>query len=304
MDPNTRNSPHPNPTQATTSTPRVVASAPAQTSGDIVITERFLGNPAWPSDLILELNKANWPEWSRRIRLLADRTGFTRWLEGTLECPDENAKPEAFGAWGLNDWSLRDFLLKHVSIVDSILVDKHETSHQVFEALRKRHELYAQFFLIEKALHVRFDLNTPISTTISEIRQLYSHICDMGSIDPDKMFTVFLTNALGDQFGHLQPSFLSMADDSKFSSDILIERLESEGVLMQRRMAQEMPANTHPLSPFPAVKYKQKFICSNCKRPNHTVDFCIRRGGKMAGRSLEEARTAQRAASGNHHANY
>jgi hypothetical protein len=52
---------------------------------------------------------------------------------------------------------------------------------------------------------MRFDVNTPLSTTISEIRQLYNRgIYNMGgSIDPDKMLTVFLINALGNQFGHL-----------------------------------------------------------------------------------------------------
>ena len=51
---------------------------------------------------------------------------------------------------------------------------------------------------------MRFDVNTPLSTTISEICQLYHRNYNMGgSIDPDKMLTVFLINVLGNQFGHL-----------------------------------------------------------------------------------------------------
>jgi len=39
-------------------------------------------------------------------------------------------------------------------------------------------------------------------------------------------------------------------------------------------------------------------VCSNCKRLHHTIDFCIKPGGKMAGRTLEEAKAAQRATTG------
>ena len=44
--------------------------------GNIVLTERFLSDPSWPADLILDLGKDNWPEWSRRLELLADGQGF------------------------------------------------------------------------------------------------------------------------------------------------------------------------------------------------------------------------------------
>ena len=39
-----------------------------------------------------------------------------------------------------------------------------------------------------------------------------------------------------------------------------------------------------------------KPICSNCKREDHSTDYCISPGGKMAGRSVEEASIAFKAA--------
>jgi hypothetical protein len=40
-------------------------------------------------------------------------------------------------------------------------------------------------------------------------------------------------------------------------------------------------------------------LCTHCKKSGHLADFCIQPGGKMAGRSIDNARTAQRAAAGN-----
>ena len=56
-------------------------------------------DPVRLSDLILELNKSNWPECSRRIKLLAPRTGYTDWLKGTLKCPDKGVQPKAYHGW-------------------------------------------------------------------------------------------------------------------------------------------------------------------------------------------------------------
>jgi len=36
-----------------------------------------------------------------------------------------------------------------------------------------------------------------------------------------------------------------------------------------------------------------KVICSNCKKPYHSADFCVALGGKMFGKSFEDAKTAQ-----------
>jgi hypothetical protein len=75
--------------------------------------------------------------------------------------------------------------------------------------------------------------------------------------------------------------------------------------LMRRRVEAGYPANpnTAPLpspSAFAAVSNRRprgdRPICANCKRDNHSTDYCISLGGKMAGCSIEEARAAFRGA--------
>jgi len=38
---------------------------------------------------------------------------------------------------------------------------------------------------------------------------------------------------------------------------------------------------------------KPPWLCSNCKKEGHLATYCIKTGGSMAGKTLDEARTAQ-----------
>jgi hypothetical protein len=81
-----------------------------------------------------------------------------------------------------------------------------------------------------------------------------------------------------------------------FNSDSVLHAIHQEEDLIQHHEEQG-------LQPSSTVLAEQscpcsKVICSHCKRPGHLTDFCIQPGGKMAGRSPDDARTAQCAASG------
>ena len=268
---------------------------------NIRITERILSNAGWPSDLILDVREANWAEWSRRATLLALRQGFTPWLDGSLRCPDESTYPDAHWVWNHNDGSLRGFLLEHISPSDYNVVSRLKTSHEIWNGLRKRHENlgpYAQVLLIKKALEVKCDFNVPLSKTITELRTLHHRIITMGKLEDDYLLTVLLLNALGDQFAYLQSSIQSMSTSAGFSSESVIRRMEDEEALIQRRVEQGLqPSAVNPSAFAAMTARKPRLPCSNCKRTNHSTDFCIAPGGKMAGRSLEDAISAQRAAS-------
>ena len=40
-------------------------------------------------------------------------------------------------------------------------------------------------------------------------------------------------------------------------------------------------------------KWPSKLLCTHCKQTNHLTDYCIHPGGKMAGKSLDDAQAAQ-----------
>lgn len=262
--------------------------------GNIVITERFLSDPSWPADLILDLGKDNWPEWSRCLELLADGQGFARYLDGSLSCPDILVYPRAHWIWDNNDRSLHAFILRHISVDDYDIVNplRKHGSCAIFKALQSHHEqlgLHAQVLTLRKALDVRFNSAKSLDDTVTELHKLYNRIISMGPMNSDNLFTVLLMNALGDQFPQLQSSIQSMARMPNFMSAVVVQRIHEENMLLQARTQQGQS------TAFAALTRDKggRATCSNCNRMGHSLDFCVQPGGKMAGKSLEDARTAQ-----------
>jgi hypothetical protein len=251
---------------------------------------QYINDDSWPNDY--ELDIENWEKWSLRISLLADLQGFTAWLNGTLSQPNAATHANAHHIWAINDLSLRACILSHVSHYDYESVSHLPTSHAVFEELRKMHE-HSQIILVKKAMDICFRPHVPLSKTVEEIDALHFKIVNMGPIDNDQLKAVFLLNALKDDFEDLQFHLMCMADDPSFSSKTIIRRLHQEDSLMRRRAEQNSQT---PSTTFAAQgRGKRRPACTNCKKLGHLVDFCTQPGGKMAGRSIEEARTAQRA---------
>src|SRR6267142_539054 len=105
---------------------------------------------------------------------------------------------------------------------------------------------------------------------------------------------------MGEEFPHLQSHLQALTKQSSFSSNDIVNRLQEEESLIKRHAEQGLSETTALMSN--AEKggrgTHQKLLCANCKRTNHSTNFCIHAGGKMAGKSIEEACTAQRAAQG------
>src|SRR6266849_2070817 len=119
----------------------------------------------------------------------------------------------------------------------------------------------------------------------------------MGPISDDQLHTIFLVNALNDNFEPLQSNIIGLANESNFTSKDVVRRLLQEDQLVRRHAEQNAPATS--VSALAAQgQDRPRSLCTHCKKPGHLADFCIRSGGKMAGCSIDEARSAQRAASG------
>src|SRR5260221_1138294 len=98
---------------------------------DILLTMQYINDNAWPTDFELDLDTGNWPLWRRRISLLADRQGFTDWLDGTLARPDKITHAKAHHIWNSNDRSLKAFILSHISQRDYDSTCNLTTAHEV-----------------------------------------------------------------------------------------------------------------------------------------------------------------------------
>ena len=278
------------------------------TTNGIHLTALTLNDSTWPSDLVLDLGKSNWVEWSRKLTLLALRHGFEPWLDGSLPCPDPLTSANAAYIWKRNDADLRGFIRDRVSPAETHLVDHLATGHLMYQALKAHHEqqgAFAQINTLLKALQLEFSYEMSIRDKLAEIRTAYQRISAMGPIQLDDIFSVLLLNAMNKHMAPLQQHIHSLSSSPSFNSETIANRLLDEDALVRRREELGQPRNPYSLSSppnasaFSATTQRARVprpICANCKRENHSTDYCIAPGGKMAGRSIEEARAARQKA--------
>src|SRR5713101_1784810 len=233
-------------TQQSLNTPTATAVT-AIGPDNILLTMQYINDNAWPADFELDIDSRNWPLWLCRISLLADRQGFTDWLNSTLPRPDKATHPKAHHIWVSNDRSLKAFLLSYVSQRDYDNACTLSTAHEVFEELRKTHEkqgIHAKLVLMTQAMNTRFRADIPLSQTLDNIRALHKRIIQMGPISDDQLYTIFLVNALNDNFEPLQSNIIGLANESNFTSKDVVRRLLQEDQLVCRRAEQNAPATS------------------------------------------------------------
>jgi hypothetical protein len=193
---------------------------------------------SWPADLVLDLGKSNWMEWSRKLSLLALQQGFTPWLDGSLPCPDATLAPGANFIWKHNDDALQSFIQEYVYPADVHLIDHLPTAHLMFETLRAQHErqdAFAQIDLLLKALRIKFTYEKSIRDPLAEVRTYYRRIVATGEVKEDVIFSVILLNAMNRHFRPLQQSI--MCSSLNITSEMIITRLLNEDALIRRRVA-------------------------------------------------------------------
>ena len=270
--------------------------------GNITLVECLIADPSWPSTLILDLVEENWVEWSRRIILLSERSAVSKYLKGTLACPNPTMHADAHQIWETNDTSLRAFMLERMTTPEFSYTSSFDTSHAVFEALRTRHKKlgsHAQINLLLKEFGIFYEPSILLTTTSNQLRQLHERMQKMGTINEDKLFLFVIINALGHHYPQLQSEIHGMTDDPNFNWVGALRRVNTEAALVQRNAEVRTTPTTVALVGTSSSDPKAPtLVCSNCKRLHHTIDFCIKQGGKMAGQTLEEAKAAQRAATG------
>jgi hypothetical protein len=208
------------------------------TPSGIRLTECTLNKASWPADLVLDLGKSNWIEWSRKLSLLALQQGFAPWLDGSLPCPDATLSPGANFIWKRNDDALRGFIQEYVYPADVHLIELLPTAHLMFETLRAQHEpqvTFAQINLLLKALQIEFTYEKSIRDSVAELRTYYRRILAMGELKEDIIFAVMLLNSMNKHFGPLQQTI--MCSSLNLNSEIIVARLLEEDTLIRRRVA-------------------------------------------------------------------
>jgi hypothetical protein len=88
----------------------------------------------------------------------------------------------------------------------------------------------------------------------------------------------------------------SSTSDRAYTSAEIVARLDFEQQARSMRTV-PVPAEAHVARGACSSDPKQS-ICSNCKKPRHTAEFCVQPGGGMAGKTIAEAQQARDAKRG------
>ena len=89
-----------------------------------------------------------------------------------------------------------------------------------------------------------------------------------------------------------------MSSNPGFCSTHVTQRIHEENKLLRHHEEQGLQPGIPGVTALALVgKPRSCRVCSNCKAMGHLVETCIKPGGKMASRSLEEAQAAQRTTS-------
>ncbi len=89
-----------------------------------------------------------------------------------------------------------------------------------------------------------------------------------------------------------------MTDNLTFSGNVVLKHIDTEATLVQRCVELGTDSPSVALAALNMNAKTPPVICLNCKKPHHTIDFCIKPGGKMAGHSINNAKATQWAAMG------
>ena len=209
--------------------------------------------------------------------------------------------------WKQNDDTLCAFILQHVSTTDVDHAQGCSTTHTLFMCLQMLHEnqgAYAQITLFMKALELCLNYDTPLHNTLAEVHNYHYRIIAMGKIKDNDILTALLLHTMSSpEFIHLQQSMQNLTHLPNFNSEMIAKWIHNKDALICWQKELNQPANPNNISlptqtTFAAQNYMctcPRLFCSNCKHKSHPMEFCMAPGGKMAGRSVKDARAAYRA---------
>jgi len=74
------------------------------------------------------------------MHIIAQRTGFCHWLNGTYAPPDVASQANRHYTWQLNDDSMHSFILQNILRAECKIIKHLHTSNDMWKALRTHHE--------------------------------------------------------------------------------------------------------------------------------------------------------------------
>ena len=251
----------------------------------------------------LDKDVANWVPWRREVQNYLDMIGLSSHLTDTPTLiPSSIHQPNAYRNWISNDRSVRGYIKSAIAKPELELVDGLDRAHQCWSALSTYHldeGPIKQANLIQGALAMHIDRDDQMIVKLRQLRDDLNRAFEMqGGIDKNTFICIVALQAMGTGLDHsraiVQRDMSSASSSSPYTPDHLIKFLEQEYQMLMGEKQRNSKGDAIALAAQSSSKGKQALTCSNCKRSGHTVPWCIRPGGGMAGKTIEESKEARR----------
>src|SRR6266702_1653608 len=269
----------------------------------LIKRETLAGLPPWPTNLKLSLSTGNWLEWSRSLLRSLTMTQLDEYPLGLLRCPDERTDLLWNHCWHGNDRMILGFMQTHMYSAEIQHIAACTTSAEAFRMLRVRHEKRSgltQLQLIQRLMQITFDDDPEqFDANMATFRDLVYRIESIGQVDISKLGLLFILLNLKSSHPTVHDALAPALMDGSITVELMEHRMRYHFEMRGAQQGQQhLPGQQNlpgPSIALPALP-QRTFMCPNCKRPGHTIEFCIAPGGKMEGLSMHDAINRQRIA--------
>lgn len=230
------------------------------------------------------------------------------YLTGSQTVHDPSDEPVAHANSLMNDTAVAAFLKftctpEEMPSIEKVTATPGTYAKAVFDALQQRHVKtgpLGQILIIQEAFAIRYNSTVSFEITTGQLRKKNKEIWAQGAPDIDLFLALLMLNALpadDPSFKSIRSQVLSDLMNDTISSASVAKRLDAEWKLNQH--LQNQPTSEPPaafLSRTATTKAAVSERCGNsgCGKTGHSAKYCILPGGGMAGKSIPEAREAQR----------
>jgi hypothetical protein len=282
-----------------TSPPPVTAAVP--TVRLLTVSTLFPGEK-------LDKELSNWIAWKQAMFQYMGTSRLIRYTKPNAKSfrPNQFLDPIGYDNWVQNDECACAYIHgaisanEHLALGSEALTEDAAALWALLEARHKDDGPVTQVSLIREAMGLRATADD-FTTAPKEIVRIMERVFSMGPISNDTYTNFIILHS----FSELQDMQFNIQDQLKMASKespatpltVLNYLREKQKIIDSNSSARTATSIALAARSTPSPrnnKSRQALFCTGCKGNTHTHPYCIREGGGMAGRSIEESKAQRR----------
>lgn len=255
----------------------------------------------------LSMKTGNWHSWNESLTRFMRAQALLGYVNGTIRCPEVSREPENYMIWKQNDDIAAGALLVAIEIDQGDgITSSTDTAKAIYDKLKDRHAQEGpvkQTNLITSTLATRIgkgdkDFMEKTARIWDNIEELYN--MGGGTLSQDLFTSFAYLNAISNDYPQLRTLILrdltNKAPANPDGTPHLYAReirtlVEREGTLTRDLDNKQSGHDTAlAVTGGRGGRTRPTLYCDTCKGNTHTKPYCIRQGGGMEGKTIEESK--------------